>query len=336
MLPIRGVLRQPSVMMLRNITRHPLRAAFTMLGMALGTGILIVSLYIGGAMELLIDVTYFRVDRQDATVSFVDKRPHNLVVQMSRLPGVLAVEPSRDVPVRIRHGTVERRVMLSGRPRDADLCRIIDADLRPVVLPDTGLVISGWLADILGVTAGGFVEVDLLEGRRRTMSLPVTVRVEDYFGMKGMMDAEALSRLMREAPAVNSVHLRLDENGLDRLYDAIKAMPIVSGLALQRVSLANFRSALAVLVTTMASIYTGLAAAIAFGVIYNGARVALCESDRACRLCEGVRSGHRGAAGPHRHRFRRPAGSLVAARARLSSHRPRDGVERRRRTCCSG
>jgi putative ABC transport system permease protein len=279
-LPLRGVLRQPSVMMLRNITRHPLRAGFTMLGMALGTGILIVSLYIGGAMELLIDITYYRADRQDATVSFIDKRPHNVVVQMSRLPGVLAVEPSREVPVRIRHGTVERRVMLSGRPRDADLSRVIDTDLRPVVLPDTGLAISGWLADVLGVTVGGFVEVDLLEGARRTVSLPVTARVEDYFGMKGMMDAEALSRLMREAPAVTSVHLSLDENSLDRLYDAIKAMPTVSGMALQRVSLANFRDALAVIVNTMAGIYTGLAAVIAFGVIYNSARVALSERAR--------------------------------------------------------
>jgi hypothetical protein len=37
--------------------------------------------------------------------------------------------------------------------------------------------------------------------------------------------------------------------GLDPLYDAIKAMPTVSGMALQRASLANFRRSLALLVT---------------------------------------------------------------------------------------
>jgi hypothetical protein len=42
---IRGVFSQPTVMMLRNITHHPIRAGFTMLGMALATGILIVSLF---------------------------------------------------------------------------------------------------------------------------------------------------------------------------------------------------------------------------------------------------------------------------------------------------
>jgi putative ABC transport system permease protein len=51
-------------------------------------------------------------------------------------------------------------------------------------------------------------------------------------------------------------------------------------LALQRASLANFREAVALLVTTMASIYTGLAAIIAFGVVYNSARISLSERAR--------------------------------------------------------
>ena len=87
-------------------------------------------------------------------------------------------------------------------------------------------------------------------------------------------------RLMREAPAVNSVNLSLDESARDLFYDAVKRLPTVSGLALQRVSLANFREALAVLVTTMANIYTGLAAVIAFGVVYNSARISLSERAR--------------------------------------------------------
>ena len=44
-----------------------------------------------------------------------------------------------------------------------------------------------------GCKVGDFVEIDLLEGARRTVSLPVTALVEDYFGIRGMMDAEALA-----------------------------------------------------------------------------------------------------------------------------------------------
>ena len=94
------------------------------------------------------------------------------------------------------------------------------------------------------------------------------------------MDADALSLMMREVPTLNSVHVSVDANALDSFYDRIKAMPSVSGVALQRVSLANFRNAVALLVTTMAGIYAGLAAVIAFGVVYNNARISLSEQAR--------------------------------------------------------
>jgi putative ABC transport system permease protein len=274
------IVSQPTLMMLRNISRHPIRASLTALGMALATAILVVSLFTRDTMEQLIDVTYFLADRQDATVGFVEKRTENVVMQMARLPGVLAAEPFREVPVRIRHGNAERRIMISGRPHDADLKRIIDVDLRPVVLPQTGLAISSMLGQILGVGLGDTVELDLLEGARRTVSLPVVALVEDYFGIRGMMDMDALARLMREAPAVNSVNLSLDDERREQFYATVKSMPTVSGVALQRTSLANFRKTVALLMTTMASIYTGLATVIAFGVVYNNARISLSERAR--------------------------------------------------------
>ena len=271
---------QPIVMTLRNVTRHPVRAAFTILGMAAATAILIVSLFLSDTMEQLIDVTYFMTDRQDATVSFVEKRQQDVVRQIARLPGVFVAEPYREVPVRIRKGSVERRIVVSGRLRGADLNRIIDIELRPVMLPESGLAISSMLAQILGVRAGDSVELDLLEGARRTVSVPVAALVEDYFGIRGMMDGEALARLMRESPIVTSVSLSFDQNQREAFYAAIKAMPIVSGLGLQRVSLANFRQSVALLITTMASIYTGLASVIAFGLVYNSARISLSERAR--------------------------------------------------------
>jgi putative ABC transport system permease protein len=251
-----------------------------MLGMALSTAILIASLFLTGTMEELLNVTYFMADRQDATISFFEKRPLKVVAEVFHLPGVLAVEPYREVPVRIRQGNLERRVMISGRPREADLSRIIDVDLHPVVLPESGLAISSWLAGLLKVHVGDFVEVDLLEGQRRTVSLPVTALVEDYFGIQGMMDAEALARIMREAQAVNSVNVSFDASERERFYGAIKRLPTVSGTALQGLSLANFREAMAVIVTAMANVYTGLAVVIAFGVVYNSARISLSERAR--------------------------------------------------------
>lgn len=251
-----------------------------MLGMAFAPAIIIVSLFLIDTVEDLIDVTFFVSERQDASVNFIEKRPENVVQQVARLPGVIAVEPYREVPVRIRHGSIERRVMISGRPHDADLRRIIDVDSRPVVLPENGLAISAWLAAILGVNAGDFVELDLLEGQRRTVSLPVVALIEDFFGLQGMMDLQSLTRLMREAPAVTSVSVSLDRNKLDAVYDAVKAMPTVGGMGLQREALTNFRTVLAPIQTQMGVIYAGFAVIIAIGVVYSSARISLSERAR--------------------------------------------------------
>jgi putative ABC transport system permease protein len=136
------------------------------------------------------------------------------------------------------------------------------------------------LARILSVGVGDSIEIDLLDGARRTVTLPIVALVEDYFGIRGMMEIGALSRLMREAPVVNGVNLSLDESRNGDFYAAVKSMPTVSGLALMRVSLANFRKTVALLVNTMASIYTALATVIAFGVVYNNARISLSEQAR--------------------------------------------------------
>jgi putative ABC transport system permease protein len=85
---------------------------------------------------------------------------------------------------------------------------------------------------------------------------------------------------MREAPAVTSVSVSLDRNKLDAVYDAVKAMPTVGGMGLQREALTNFRTVLAPIQTQMGVIYAGFAVVIAIGVVYSSARISLSERAR--------------------------------------------------------
>ncbi|WP_428672478.1 ABC transporter permease, partial [Roseibium sp.] len=166
---------------------------------------------------------------------------------------------------------------LAGRPGDAELHRIVDSNLRVVMPPFQGIAINSWLADVLGVGVGDSVELDLLGQTRRTISLPVTALTEDYLGLQATMEISALSRLLREAPRIDRAELRVDPWRLDALYEVVKATPAFSGIALRGESLANFQTALVVIVTAMAAIYTGLAGTIAFGMVYNSVRISLSE-----------------------------------------------------------
>lgn len=273
-------LSQRMVMMLRHLSHHPARSLLTAFGLSLATAILVVSLFISGTMENLVEVTYFRSDRQDAIIALGERRHSAVVQDVAHMPGVVSAEPFRVVPVRIRKANVERRIILQGRPRNAELSQIVDTDLRSVTLPEGGLAISSWLGGILEAKVGDEVEIDLLEGARRTVIAPVAALVEDYFGIKAMMDEPTLARLMREAPAVNSVYVKLDTASLWAFFDAVKRTPLASALSLRSASLVTFRETVALLINTMSSIYTALAAVIAFGVVYNSARVALSERAR--------------------------------------------------------
>jgi putative ABC transport system permease protein len=266
----------------RSAIQNRLRSAMTMIGLAMGSAILIASLYLADSMEYLVDVKFMLSERQDATLAFTAERPFAALGAVERLPGVLAAEPVRLVPARIRNGTTERRIALYGRPADARLGRIVDGELRVVAPPTHGVAINAWLAGVLGVGIGDRVEIDLLGARRRTVSLPVTALTEEFLGLQATMEHSALSRLLREAPSMDRAELRIDPAGFDRLYEAVKTSPAVGGIALQIVSLANFQTALFFNDTATTEIYTGLAGAIAFGMVYNAMRISL--SERAAEL----------------------------------------------------
>lgn len=264
-------------MAVRSAIHNRLRSFMTMIGLAMSSAILIASLYLADSMEHLVYVKYMISERQDATVEFATPRPLAALALLKRLPGVQVAEAIRMVPARIRNGTVERRITLAGRPADAELHRIVDRTLHVVKPPDRGIAINSWLAGVLGVGIGDGVEIDLLGQTRRTISLPVTVLTEDYLGLQATMEISALSRFLREAPLIDRAALHVDARRLDALYDVVNATPAFSGIALRAFSLANFQSAIVVIVTAMAAIYTGLAGTIAFGMVYNTVRISLSE-----------------------------------------------------------
>jgi putative ABC transport system permease protein len=275
-----GLLSKLSVMALRHLLRWPMRAGLSIVGTSLSVALLVVALFSFDSVEFMVDVLYSQSDRQDATMSFADERPPSVASAVDALPGVLAAEPFRSVAVKLRNGPRERRISIIGKPPGADLSRVLDLDLKPVVLPETGLALGERVADILDVRRGDLVEVELLEGYRRTMDVPVTEIIQSYLGLSVFMDLDALNRLAGEGPRISGVYLAVDGNALDRLFGSVKETPAVSGLTLQSASRQRFDETVRGNITIMVTVYVTLAVIIAFGVIYNSARIQLSERAR--------------------------------------------------------
>ena len=228
----------------------------------------------------MVDATFFQGHRPDASLVFADIRPARALQDAGRLPGVLAVEPARTVPVRLTNGLREKRVGLTGKPPSGEWSRVIDARLRPVVLPEHGLAISASLARQLDVRTGDILRAEVLTGRRQALDLPVTAIIEQYFGIGAYMRLDRLNEALGDGRVVDSVHLALDPRRLDAFYAAVKRTPAVAGAALQGRSVRMFRDTMAENMLVMTTIYTVLAGVVGFGVTYNSVRIRLSERGR--------------------------------------------------------
>ena len=94
------------------------------------------------------------------------------------------------------------------------------------------------------------------------------------------MRIDLLRQFMREGPTVSGVAITVDPAALNTLYAELKLVPLVAGVALRELTLENFRSTLAENMNLSVFFNVLFAGIIAFGVIYNAARVSLSERAR--------------------------------------------------------
>ena len=264
-------------MILRNILRRRWQAFLSVLGVALAVGILVVGRFFLDAVNYLIAFQFEFVHRDDVTVVFNNPLSPRARFELQRLPGVLRSEPFRSVPVRLRAGHRTRRLELTGLHDRGELWRLIDRQLKPVALPPEGLVLNATLAQLLAVSPGDTLTVEVLEGARPVRRLPVVGLVDELVGLQAYLDIHALNRLLREDVAISGAKLAVDPAVAPQLYAELKRIPAVAGVAVRQAMLNSLQELLtqSILISTVINII--FACVIAFGMVYNGARIALSE-----------------------------------------------------------
>ncbi len=271
---------QGLIMALRNLSRRPLRAALTTLGISLATGLLIAGLFINDSLEYMIDATYFKADRQQATIISTKPLTPSAMQEIRRLPGVMVAEPFRVIGVKITNGNRQKRTILTGKPKNADLSRIIDLNLEPIILPEYGVAIPEMLASILNVKISDVIEVELLDGSDKKMKLQVSQIMQQFMGLGIYMEIGALNKILGESSLSNGANISFDTNKTDELFSLVKSTPTIAGITLLRKSLQMLRQTFGESIGIMRDVMIALAAIIVFGVVYNSMRIQLSERAR--------------------------------------------------------
>lgn len=274
------VLDQQSRMILRQIVRWPWRAALTVAGIAASGALLIGTMSMMDGIEVMIDSSFNVSNPHDVSVSFVEPRPRAALFGLAREGGVLAAEPFRVVAVRLRNGYREERAVITGAPLDATLSRMVDERNRTVSPQPGGLVLSGDLAAKLGVRAGDTLEVQVTEGRRPLLALPVSAVATSYVGSGARMRIEDLNRALGEGAQVSGAWLTVDSDRTGSLYGRLKEAPAVVGVGLQAEAVTRLAAMLDENLGRAILIYVFFAGLIAAGVVYNTVRISFAERRR--------------------------------------------------------
>ena len=280
-LGLQSVFDQPTRMILRHLERRPLNALLTVIGIAASVAVLMAGIFFGDAMEFLTDVQFNQAQRQDLTVTFTGPTGDAALSELRHLRGVAAAEPFRSAPVRLRHEHRRYRTALDGLVPDPSLRRPLNAELQPIPVPPRGVMLSDYLADVLAVERGDTLTVEMLTGRRLTRRVPVAGRTTQFIGVGAYMQLGALNRLLREGRVLSGAYLALAPGSTPSpTLSALAERPRVAGVQAQGRALESFIDTIGDTVLTFTFVMTLFAGAIAFGVIYNAARISLSERAR--------------------------------------------------------
>ena len=279
LLPARW-LSQPTRIILRQIERRPVKALMTVLGLACAGAIMMMARFQDSAINTMVELQFRLSQQQDLSASFIEVAPRRAVNELRALPGVRQVEGVRSVPVRFRSENRSLLTSIEGLPPGGDLRRPIDAQLRRIDLPDEGLVLNDYLAARLGVGVGDRVWVEVLEGRRAKLQLPVARLVREHVGLQAYMNLDALNRALGDGDVISGMLMTVDDGAEPAVFRELDRRPRIIGSASRLASVEALYRSIAQMTGLFMWISIVMGAIINFGVVYNSARIALAERGR--------------------------------------------------------
>jgi putative ABC transport system permease protein len=266
-----------SMMMLRNMAGRPFRSVLTVAGIAFAVPMMVLGIFWRDAIDEMVELQFHLVERGNTSITFPHPMDRAIIRDLARLPGVLAVEGQRIVPVRLRAGHHSYLTLVIGLSPGDELRRPHDAALRPIAASPDGITLTRRLADRLEVGQGDVIAVETMEGRRSRRDLPVTTIVDESIGMASYMDMEVLNHLTGEGAVVSAASMYVEPTALPSLGLTFKNLPTVESVTMKAYTLSSFLEKIAGLVFVSAGILTAFAAIITVGVVYNSTRISLQE-----------------------------------------------------------
>ena len=273
-------LPQPARMVLRHLARHPGRALLTVAGLAMVGGLVVMVRLQPGALTFLVDSRFRLGELYDVSVRFTEAQPHRALFELQSLPGVQQAEGMRAVPVELLATNHRLRTVLEGMPGRGELRGLIDGRLERQPLPENGLLMNAHVARRLGVSVGDRVSLRELQGRRRTLQLPVAAVINELLGVTVYMNVAAFGQVLGDGDVLEGAVLDVLPGELQTVRRALDRRPDIASVTVRQEATDSFYQVVRRISVPITSMGIVLAMLVNFGVVYNAARITLAERMR--------------------------------------------------------
>lgn len=265
---------------LRSVARNRGRTLTGIFSSALAVAIIMTSLALYEGMDFLVRFQFEALAHSDVDIGMRDEKSAAALLEARALPGVDYAEPLLGLTCDLRRGPYSRRVTITGLAQQHRLTTPVQAGMRPVQVPPSGLVVSDRLAEVLNAGVGDRLELTPVRGDRQTTSVPLVSVVESYIGLACYADQRYLSRIVGEAQAVNAIQVSLNPAQGEDFYRTLKKLPNAQGLSVQADVRANIEKTVVLSTMTTISFLIVFAGLIAFGYTLNASLIEIGDSQR--------------------------------------------------------
>ncbi|MDZ7815214.1 MAG: hypothetical protein U5N86_04170 [Planctomycetota bacterium] len=221
------------------------------------------------------------VSHEDISVTLRDPASAQSIRETADLPNVLYCEGELALPCELSAGLRTKRTVVIGLSEGQRLHTPIALNGSYVERPESGVVLSHKLAQLLGCTLGSSLELRPLIKERRKVTVHVSGIVETFLGLGAYIDSRYLSRLIGESDVYNRLLISTGDGKMsDPLMEELRDLPTLSGIASRERKLELIYSTFGETMGTILTIMIFFASLIGFASTMNTSLVSLNERKR--------------------------------------------------------
>ncbi len=207
---------------LRNIFRNRRRSIYTMIGVAFGIMLILVSASFIDSFDAVFSMQFDDIQRSDAQINFADPQPEYVLDEIAGWEEVETVEPVLQIPARLAYGDETYSTLAIGLAEDSDLYGLYRTSGERVYASQGQVLLSEALEDKLGVHVGDTIGVDAAPYGGG--ELEVAGFVKQPLGSYGYIAIEDAQQ-MAGYPVVNGIMLASSTDDLSPLRDKAHGLP---------------------------------------------------------------------------------------------------------------